>query len=76
MPFESTVIVRGTVKEDARQLGGVEVSASEFQVCSTPPSASSRIGKKEHGVGFLMDNRHLWLRSSAPPPPRCACAPR
>ncbi|MDJ0522703.1 MAG: asparagine--tRNA ligase [Planctomycetota bacterium] len=65
VPFESTVVVRGTVKEDARQVGGVEVSATEFEVMSAA-AEDFPIGRKEHGVGFLMDNRHLWLRSSRP----------
>lgn len=63
--FESTVLIRGTVKEDARQVGGVEVSAVDFQVLSAAVGEFP-IGRKEHGVGFLMDNRHLWLRSSRP----------
>ncbi len=65
VPFESTVIIRGSVKEDARQLGGIEVAATEFQVLSAAVGEFP-IGKKEHGVGFLMDNRHLWLRSRRP----------
>lgn len=65
VPFESTVIVRGEVKEDARQVGGFEIAAKEFQVLNAAV-AEFPIGKKEHGVGFLMDNRHLWLRSSRP----------
>ena len=65
VPFESTVIVRGTVREDTRQAGGVEVTATAFEVLSAAVGEFP-IGKKDHGVGFLMDNRHLWLRSRRP----------
>jgi len=65
VPYESTVCLRGSVKEDARQVGGVEVDATDFQVLA-PVVDEFPIGRKEHGVGFLMDNRHLWLRSSRP----------
>ncbi len=65
VPFESTVIVRGAVKEAPRQAGGVEIAATDFQVMNAA-AGEFPIGKKEHGVGFLMDNRHLWLRSRRP----------
>jgi asparaginyl-tRNA synthetase len=65
VPLESTVRVRGTVREDARQAGGVELTASDFQVL-WPCAGEFPLGKKDHGVGFLMDERHLWLRSSRP----------
>ncbi len=65
VPFESTVIVHGVVKEDARQVGGVEVAATGFEVLHAAVQEFP-IGRKDHGVGFLMDNRHLWLRSRRP----------
>lgn len=65
VPLESTVRVRGTVREDARQVGGVEVTAASFEVLY-PCEGEYPLGKKDHGVGFLMDQRHLWLRSSRP----------
>ncbi|MDA1195793.1 MAG: asparagine--tRNA ligase [Planctomycetota bacterium] len=65
VPFESTVIVRGLVKADSRQAGGCEVAAVEFHVLNAA-IADFPIGRKEHGVGFLMDQRHLWLRSRRP----------
>jgi asparaginyl-tRNA synthetase len=64
VPQESSVVVRGTVRADDRQVGGVEVTASSFTVLHE--AAEYPLGKKEHGTGFLMDNRHLWLRSSRP----------
>ncbi len=59
---ESAVIVRGTLKADTRQVGGVEMGLDHLEVVS--PSADYPITPKEHGVDFLMDHRHLWLRSA------------
>ena len=59
---ESSLIVDGTVREDPRAPGGYELSVSDVrpqQVAIDYP-----ITPKEHGVDFLMSNRHLWLRSS------------
>ena len=58
---EAAVIVRGTVKADARQAGGVELGLSHLEVVALAPEYP--ITPKEHGVDFLMDHRHLWLRS-------------
>ena len=58
---ESTLRVRGTVRQDDRAPGGVELHATEVAVLH--PSAEFPITKKEHGVAFLMEHRHLWLRS-------------
>lgn len=58
---ESAVIVRGTLKSDARQVGGVEMGIQALEVVSLAPDYP--ITPKEHGVDFLMDHRHLWLRS-------------
>ncbi len=58
---EAAVIVRGIVKADARQAGGVEVGITSLEVVSLAPDYP--ITPKEHGVDFLMDHRHLWLRS-------------
>jgi asparaginyl-tRNA synthetase len=65
VPLESSVVVEGTVRADPRAPGGVELSATSFQVRSACV-AEFPIGKKEHGVGFLMEQRHLWLRSRKP----------
>jgi len=58
---ESAVIVRGTVKADPRQVGGIELGLTSLEVVSLAPDYP--ITPKEHGVDFLMDHRHLWLRS-------------
>ncbi len=59
---ESSIRVHGTVKEDKRSTLGFEIGVKEFEVLS--PSVDYPITPKEHGVAFLMDHRHLWLRSS------------
>ena len=59
---ETTVRARGTVKEDARSKSGVELSVASLQVLYL--SEEFPITPKEHGTAFLMDHRHLWLRSS------------
>ncbi len=58
---ESAVRVRGNVKTDARQVGGVELALTHLEVVSLAPEYP--ITPKEHGVDFLMDHRHLWLRA-------------
>jgi asparaginyl-tRNA synthetase len=58
---ESAVIARGTVKADPRQVGGVELGLTSLEVVSLAPEYP--ITPKEHGVDFLMDHRHLWLRA-------------
>jgi len=59
---ESAVILRGVLKADPRQVGGVEMGIQSLEVVSLAPDYP--ITPKEHGVDFLMDHRHLWLRSS------------
>ncbi len=58
---ESSIIVTGKVKEDARQVGGVEIDATGLVVIQD--AKDYPITPKEHGPEFLLDNRHLWLRS-------------
>lgn len=58
---ESALEIVGRVRADERQIGGVEIQAESLQLISQ--SDSYPITPKEHGVEFLMDNRHLWLRS-------------
>ncbi len=60
--LESSVTVTGVVRLDERALGGVELSLKHLAVHHM--AEEYPIGKKEHGTGFLMENRHLWLRSS------------
>jgi len=62
---ESSVIVTGTVRKDERAKGipgGYELDIKTFEVLQA--TQDYPIGPKEHGTEFLMDNRHLWLRSS------------
>ncbi|HKZ85531.1 MAG TPA: asparagine--tRNA ligase [Anaerolineae bacterium] len=62
---ESSVEVTGTVRADARAPGipgGFEIGVKDLRVVQM--AADYPITPKEHGVEFLMDNRHLWLRSS------------
>jgi len=59
---ESAVIVRGTLRADARSPGGVEMGLDSIELVSL--AESYPISPKEHGTDFLMDHRHLWLRSS------------
>jgi asparaginyl-tRNA synthetase len=65
VPLESSVAVTGVVRMDPRSPGGVELAVKAFEVVAACV-AEFPIGKKEHGVGFLMEQRHLWLRSSRP----------
>jgi asparaginyl-tRNA synthetase len=59
---ESTVEITGEVKLDERAPGGAELVVSGLRLLSK--AEEYPIQPKEHGVEFLMDNRHLWLRSS------------
>jgi asparaginyl-tRNA synthetase len=59
---ESSVRVTGTVRAEARATGGVELGVETFEV--TDLARDYPITPKEHGTDFLMNHRHLWLRSS------------
>ena len=59
---ESCIAVTGVVREDARAPGGYELTASGVNLIGA--SDEYPIQPKEHGVEFLLDHRHLWLRSS------------
>src|SRR5437868_6490391 len=58
---ESSIIVTGTVKEDTRSSLGVELDVTALEVLQNVHDYP--ITPKEHGTEFLMDNRHLWIRS-------------
>ncbi len=58
---ESSLIVHGSVKEDTRSSIGVEVDVNDIEVLQN--ASDYPITPKEHGTEFLMDNRHLWIRS-------------
>src|SRR5258708_1124297 len=59
---ESSVRVTGTVRAEERAPGGVELGVETFEIVG--PAAEYPISPKEHGTDFLMNHRHLWLRSS------------
>lgn len=59
---ESSVRAVGTVQEDPRSPSGVELHVTEFEVIDL--AEDFPITPKEHGTAFLMEHRHLWLRSS------------
>ena len=58
---ESSVIVRGLVRPDQRAPGGYELTITGLQLVQM--AEEYPITPKEHGTEFLMDHRHLWLRS-------------
>ncbi len=58
---ESALAIRGLVRADERQVGGYEVQAAHVELISK--AQDYPITPKEHGVEFLMNRRHLWLRS-------------
>lgn len=62
LKIESSVIVEGTVKEESRAPSGVELDGTGIEIVSLAPD-DYPISKKEHGPDFLLENRHLWLRS-------------
>jgi asparaginyl-tRNA synthetase len=59
---ESSLVLTGTVQADARALGGHELHATRLEVIQLVQEEFP-IQPKEHGTGFLMEHRHLWLRS-------------
>ncbi|QXD16374.1 asparagine--tRNA ligase [Rhodocaloribacter litoris] len=61
---ESALEVTGTVRRDERQVGGYEVQATTVRLLHR--AEDYPITPKEHGIEFLMNHRHLWLRSRRP----------
>lgn len=61
---ESAILIAGLVREDRRAPGGYEMALRRLRVVQLADAYP--ITPKEHGVEFLMDHRHLWLRSSRP----------
>jgi len=59
---ECSLAVHGTVREDKRAPGGYEMSASKVEIIGQ--SEGYPITPKEHGVDFLLSQRHLWMRSA------------
>jgi asparaginyl-tRNA synthetase len=61
---ESSVIVTGVVRNEPRAPGGFEIGITRVEVVqSVPASDPYPIQLKEHGVDFLLDHRHLWIRT-------------
>ncbi len=62
---EASIIVRGAVREDDRSSIGYEIDVADVEVVDNPREDDEYpITPKDHGTAFLMDHRHLWLRSS------------
>src|SRR5512136_572862 len=59
---ESSIVVRGRVRADKRAPGGFELEMTELEIVQV--AAEYPITPKEHSTPFLMEHRHLWLRSS------------
>lgn len=62
LTMESSVTISGLVKAEPRSPSGIEVQGSSCRLIAATVGEFP-ISKKEHGTDFLMDNRHLWLRS-------------
>jgi asparaginyl-tRNA synthetase len=61
LTLESSLRLAGRVRAESRAPGGYELEVSRVQLFQIAPEYP--ISPKEHGVAFLMDRRHLWLRS-------------
>ncbi len=59
---ESSLEVTGIAREDKRAPGGIELTLKNFRILA--PATDYPITPKEHGVAFLLDLRHLWVRSA------------
>jgi asparaginyl-tRNA synthetase len=59
---ESSFILKGKVRREERAPGGFELDVTDLQIINI--AAEYPITPKEHGIDFLSDRRHLWLRSS------------
>ncbi|NJD20682.1 MAG: asparagine--tRNA ligase, partial [Gemmatimonadetes bacterium] len=63
LPQETSLAVTGVVKREPRSPLGWELDVKGLEVVARP-SREFPLGHKEHGVAFLMEQRHLWLRSA------------
>ncbi len=59
--LETSLKIRGIIKEEPRAIGGYEMEVKDFEVYQIVNDYP--ISKKEHGIEFLMEHRHLWIRS-------------
>jgi asparaginyl-tRNA synthetase len=65
LTHESSVIVTGKVREDSRAPSGYEMDATDLKIVQeVSRDEPFPITPKEHGIEFLMDHRHLWIRST------------
>ncbi|MDP1890968.1 MAG: OB-fold nucleic acid binding domain-containing protein, partial [Gemmatimonadaceae bacterium] len=62
LTLEASVAVTGEVRADDRAPGGFELGVTALAIVGASP-LDYPIQPKEHGIDFLLDNRHLWLRS-------------
>jgi asparaginyl-tRNA synthetase len=61
---ESSLVITGTIRAEARAHGGFELDVEDAHIVQRVPEEHPYpITPKDHGVDFLMDHRHLWLRS-------------
>ena len=65
LKMEASVRVAGRVRQDQRAPSGYELTVTRVDVVQNPAN-DYPISKKEHGIDFLLENRHLWLRSARP----------
>ncbi|HZI40653.1 MAG TPA: OB-fold nucleic acid binding domain-containing protein, partial [Gemmatimonadaceae bacterium] len=63
LTLETSVTIRGEVRADARAPGGFEISVADLEIVGASP-LDYPIQPKEHGIDFLLDHRHFWLRSN------------
>lgn len=64
LTLESSLVVTGTVREDQRAPSGVELDVQDVTITQRISEETPYpISRKEHGVDFLMEHRHLWLRT-------------
>lgn len=63
LKIESSLIVRGIIRKERRAPGGFEMSVKELFPVHIPDDEYP-ISKKSHGIDFLLERRHLWIRSS------------
>ena len=62
LTLETSVALTGEVRKEPRAPGGFDLTVKDLRVVGTSP-LDYPIQPKEHGIDFLLDNRHLWLRS-------------
>ncbi len=62
LDYETSLKVSGVVREDPRSPGGYEIALTDLRVIGRS-SPDYPIQLKEHGIDFLLEHRHLWLRS-------------